>query len=289
MHVTKELIERHWPLTGVVIKDMPLQGMGGMVGIVEAKESKYTYKIAGHWKTPGNLNRDLSAYDFLNSKGFEHISKLLYTKNSKRFIQVENKLLYLIEFIEGTHPEPTVETWAEIGKITATLHNITGFTFESDYRPKSAVLQAIEKAHQFDFKEEYVALLKKVPSFEHLPMVPIHTEITPSNTIQRPDGKIMIIDWDEVGIGPAVLDLGVGLINKFVTNNFKVRETEAKAYFQAYFSLHPMIDEEKEYIFEAAIYWGLLWVQWFKGEAHKRFEIVKWAIEHKEKIIALYM
>jgi|SRR3989344_3829633 len=103
MKVTKELIEKYWPLTEVVIEKMPRQGMAGQVGIVNAKEGKYTYKIAGSWKTPENINRDLSAYEFLNEKKFPYISTLLQTKDGNRFMLAENRLLYLIKFIEGTH------------------------------------------------------------------------------------------------------------------------------------------------------------------------------------------
>ena len=47
MEVTKEFIEANWPLSDVVVKPMPRQGNGGNVGIIEAREGKFTYKIPG--------------------------------------------------------------------------------------------------------------------------------------------------------------------------------------------------------------------------------------------------
>ena len=287
MEISKELIESNWPLTEVVIEAMPKQGKGGIVGIVVAKEGKFTYKIAGSWKTAKNLDRDLSAYEFLNEKQFPYISELLNTKDNKRFIQIDGKLIYLIKFIEGNHPKSDVSTYAELGKITATLHNIKDFPFESDYRPAFAIPDAIKNADKFSFKDEYIEVLKSIRSFDGLTMVPIHTEITPGNVIQKSDGTIMVIDWDEVGIGPAVLDLGVGLVCHLITNDFKIREDEAKAYFKAYFDLRQMSKEERGYIFDAGIYWATLWVQWF-DDHEARWNVIKWAIKNKDKIEALY-
>jgi len=146
----------------------------------------------------------------------------------------------------------------------------------------------MKNAESYSFKDEYIKLLKLIPSFDHLTMVPIHTEITHGNTIQRPDRSIMVIDWDEVRTGPAVLDLGVGLINHLVTDTHTIREAEARAYFQAYFAIMSMSEEDKEYIFWAAIYWALLWIQWFKDEQIPRLNKVKWALENKNKITGLY-
>jgi len=288
MEITKELIEANWPLTQVVIKPMPLPGKGGTVGIVEAKEGKYTCKIPGSWKTPINLDRDLDAFDFLHNKNFQYISKLLRTKDAKKFIKIGDKLIYLMEFIEGNHPEWwNTSTFSTIGKITAELHSIQGFPFESDYRPDIAISQAIEKAHKFSFKDEYIEVLKSVRPFDNLTKVLMHTEITPRNIIQKSDGSMILIDWDEVGIGPAVLDLGVSLINHFITEeDLAIRRIDAEAYYQSYFALRPMSPEEKTYIFDSGVYWACLWVEF--GDIEKRWNKIKWAIENKEKIKALY-
>ena len=291
MNVTKEFIEKHWPLTDVVIHNMPKQGMAGHVGIIAAREGKYTYKIPGPWKTPENFNRDLSAYEFLNQKQFPYISKLLHTREGERYVKSEGKFLCLIEYIEGDHPAWSAETYSELGKIVATLHSIKDFPFYSDYKPSSAIKQRIETIDKedFDFKDELVKIISSVKSFEgqNLTMVPIHTEITPGNVIQQPDGKIMVIDWDEVGTGAAVVDLGVGLINHMITEDLEIKEDWIKAYYSAYFALRPMSDREKEFIWEAAVYWACLWVGY--GNTEKRWKKILWALENKDKITSHYI
>src|SRR3989338_7922002 len=256
MEITNTLIEKYWPLTDVAVKAMPKQGLGGSVGIIESHEGKYTYKISGSWKTAEKLERDLSAYEFLNNKNFPYISQLLRTKNNEKFIKIDNDLIYLIKYIEGDHPSLTPQTYLELGQIVAELHAIENFPFETDYKPIDAIPPLIQNAEKFIFKDEYINILKSIPDFTKLSIVPIHTEITPGNVIQSPNGKITVIDWDEAGLGPAVLDLGVGLINHFITEDLEILEDNAHAYYRKYFSLRKMSEVEKKYIYDAGLFWA---------------------------------
>ncbi len=286
MEITTTIIEQHWPLSGVTIEKMPKQGMGGQVGIIVSDQGKFTYKIAGSWKKPANLERDLVVYEFLNQKSFPNISTLLKTRTDERFVALGEKLLYLIAYVEGEHPAQITQTYAELGKITSALHSIKDFPFETDYRPATAVPDLIANSSQFIFQDEYCGILKSIRSFKDLPLVPIHTEITPGNVIQQSDGKIIVIDWDEAGLGPAVLDLGVALINHFVTEDLEILEVEAKAYYFNYFTLRPMKTEERSYVWDAALFWACSWITY--GNQEKRWERIKWAINNREKLESFY-
>ena len=287
MDITDTLIEEHWPLTDISIKTISTQGLGGSVGIVESREGKYTYKISGSWKTAKKLDRDLSAYEFLNNKNFPYISRLLKTKTGERFVEIENNLIYLIEYIDGSHPDLTAQTYTELGKIVADLHSIEDFPFETDYKPADVIPSLIQNAAKYAFKDDCISILKSIPDFTQLPIVPIHTEITPGNVIQSSNGRITVIDWDEVGLGPAVLDLGVGLINHFITEDLEILEDNATAYYRSYFSQREMNDLEKKYIYDASLFWACCWVPY--GDTNKRWERIKWAVENRNKIECLYL
>lgn len=283
---TPTFFEKNWHLTNVKLKPITKPGMVGQVGIVIAKEGKYTYKTSGYWKTSKNLDRDLKAYEFLNKKSFPYISQILKTRKEKRFTSYNGKLVYLIKHIEGKHPGFTPKTYSELGKIVAKLHAVKDFPFESDYKPAKVIPQLIENAKKYPFKDEYISILQSIPKFTHLPITAIHTEITPGNVIQTPEGKIMVIDWDEVGSGPRVLDLGVSLINHFVTEDLKILEKNAKAYYKSYFSIVKMKDSEKRYIYDTALFWACCWISY--GNLNKRWKRIKWAIENKERLVSLY-
>lgn len=287
MEVTATLIEKYWPLTNIEIEAMPSQGMAGQVGIVTANEGKFTFKIAGSWKTSEKLNRDLSAYEFLNRKNFKYISQVLNTRDDKRFIEENGKLMYLLKFIEGEHPAFLPATYESIGKITAELHSIENFPFESDYKPTAALPDLIKNAEKYSFKNDYISILEKLPDFTKLSIVPIHTEITPGNLIQTPNGNMVVIDWDEVGLGPAVLDLGVSLINHFITEDLTILDENAQAYYRSYFSTRKMDNNEKKFIFDAALFWACAWITY--GDMNKRWERIKWALKNRKKIENLYI
>ncbi len=287
MQVTKELIENNWPLTEVEIHSIPEQGMGGMVGIVVAREGKFTYKIAGSWKTAENLDRDLGAYDFLRDQGFEHITTLLKAKDNKKLVVVEDKLIYLLAFIEGDRPQPTPETYSKIGGITAKLHSIKNFPFGTDLKPADVIPDLIKNAEKQSYKNEYVAILGTLPNFEKYPKTLIHTDLSSGNFIESPDGQLFIIDWDEVGIGPTVLDLGVPLLNDFVTEDLEVMEENAKAYYQSYFTGRGMSREEKEGIYYAGLFWMCMYIQY--GDNFKRWNRIKWALANRARIEGLFL
>jgi Ser/Thr protein kinase RdoA (MazF antagonist) len=284
--ITKDVVEDNWPLTDVTIEVMPTQGNGGVVGIVRAEEGSFTYKIPGPWKTAITLERDLEVYGFLIENGFTHVPQLLKTRENKKFVSVEDKLVFLYKYVEGDAPLPTPETYKELAKILAELHSIKDFPFESDYKPAEAILELIQGADKFEFKDEYITILKSIPSFTHLPLVPIHTELTPQNCIVTKSGNIVALDWDEAGLGHAVMDLGVGLINHFITEDLEFKNENATSYYQTYFTLHPMPEVEKEYIYHAGLFWACAWVGY--GDTPKRWERIKWAIANKAEVTSLY-
>ena len=135
--LTKELIEQNWPLTGVQIGELLRRSGGSRVGIIESNEGRYIYKIAHTWKTSTTIERDLTAFDFLNSVGFKHISRLLKTKRNKSHVVMNNdKLIYLIEYVKGDHPNSSVATYSELGRITGVLHSIQGCLLYTSPSPR---------------------------------------------------------------------------------------------------------------------------------------------------------
>lgn len=266
-------------MRNVVVRTMPKQGLGGTVGIVEADEGRFTYKVAGPWKKAEKLDRDLSAFEFLNGQGFPYISQLLKTTDDRRFLKIDDELVYLIKYVEGGHPSATTETYGQLGVITAALHAIKDFPFETDYKPADALPDMMKRAETYTFGEEYRRVLLALPDFTKLTIVPIHTEITVSNVIQAENGAITVIDWDEVGLGPAVLDLGVAVINNFITEDLEVLGANARAYYDAYFSRQAMSEAEKKYIFDAGVFWACSVIPY--GDADKRWKRIKWALENR--------
>ncbi|MEK7585227.1 MAG: aminoglycoside phosphotransferase family protein, partial [Patescibacteria group bacterium] len=198
--LTKDLIEQNWPIDGVRIGELLRKSGGSRVGIIESDHGRYIYKIAHTWKTSTTIERDLTTFDFLNDVGFNHISRLLKTKNGKAFVTINNnQLIYLIEYIDGVHPDNSAKTYGELGRITGVLHKVANFPFETDFNADIVVQDLKKNSGNFEFGEEYLKVVGNLPSFQGLPKTLIHTDISPTNTIQNKEGDFIVIDWDEAG------------------------------------------------------------------------------------------
>ncbi len=280
----KAFIEKNWPLTRVKVGEA--LGENNNLGIIESAEGKYVYKIARDWKTHEAVERDLSVFDFLNSIGFPHISRYLKTISGKGVVVVGNDLIYLIEYIEGTHPKASPETYAELGRITGLLHGIKDFPFETDFDADVIIEDLKETSKQFEFGKEYLKVVESLPSFHDLPKSLIHGDISPLNTIKKADETFILLDWDEAGIGTRILDIGHPLINQFISEDLEFFEDNARAFYKAYLKEQELSDEEMNRVFDSGMFWACMYIIY--GDTAKRWKRIQWAIENKsvlEKLI----
>jgi Ser/Thr protein kinase RdoA (MazF antagonist) len=286
MELTKDFIEQNWSLTEVEVGKI-LNNSGGarIVGLLESQQGKYIYKIADEWKTEKSLARDLSSFDFLNDYGFKHISSLLKTKTGKTFIKNEGKFVYLMEYVEGHNPEPTPTTFAELGKITALLHKVENFPFQTDFDADVVVEELKKNSGDYAFGEEYLRIVNSLSTFKNLPKTPIHTDISPGNSIQKKDGTIILLDWDDVGVGVSVLDVGQPMINHFISEDLEFFKESARSFYKAYFNERKLTDEEMKVIFDAGLFYALMYIIY--GDMEKRWRRIKWAIKNRETLESL--
>lgn len=278
--LTKDLIEQNWPLAQVRICEVLRKSGGSKTGIVESGEGKYIYKIAHDWKTSQTLERDLTAFDFLNAVGFKHISRLLKTKKGKRFVGTDEKLIYLLEYIKGENPISSLATYGELGRIMGILHKIQNFPFQTDFNADIVIADLKKNAKKFEFGREYLEVVSKLPSFQNLPKTLIHTDIAPTNTIKNKDGVFILVDWDEAGIGTTVLDVGQPLINQFISEDLEFYEDIATAFYKAYFKERKLTNKEMNYIFDAGMFWACMYIIY--GNTAKRWQRIKWSIENRK-------
>lgn len=216
----------------------------------------------------------------LNSIGFEHISQILQTNDGKNFIKIDdNKLLYLIKYIEGKHPDPTIETYKELGRITGILHKVKNFPFKTDFDADIVIMDLKKNADKFKFGKEYHEILNNLPSFQNLPQTLIHTDVSLSNTIVNENGTFILIDWDEAGIGTTVLDAGHPLINQFISEDLDVSENNIQAFYRSYFQINKLSNNEMKYIFNAGLFWACMYITY--GNTHKRWQRIQWANKNR--------
>ncbi len=281
MQLTTDFFQEHWPISNISIGDILKTTEGGReVGIVNSDEGTFVYKVADEWKTIEALNRDLLAFELLPQKGFTHIPRLLKTKDGNTHARIENRCVYLLEYVGEKKPDPTVETYAKLGEITAELHQIQNYPHKTDFHPAPIIAKdLVTIADRLPFRDEYVKLVRSLPTFDALPQALIHTDISPGNAIEKENGDLVFIDWDDVGVGIRMLDIAFPLIQQFVSEDGEFFEENARAFYAAYCSKVKLTADEMNNLFPAALFIALMYIIY--GDTEKRWKRILWAIENR--------
>ena len=283
MDITKELIEQCWPLTNVVINETLQDAGTRIVKRITATEGKFVYKVMDNWYTKEALTERLKIFDFLKEKNFKNAQTLLKTKDGARFQEINDKFVLVLKYIEGAEPPKTKENYKQLGEIMGTLNNFTDYTY-----PCLIPVDAIRPTFATDIapklnppiQEEFLTVANNLPDIDLLPNSLIHFEIMLGrNNIQKPDGTIVFLDWDEAGKGATVLDPGYMLINGFVSLDLKFDKKNAKTFYSSYLATHILTQEEKGKLFDASLFHALRYIVY---DPEKRWQRIKWAIDNRK-------
>jgi YD repeat-containing protein len=102
------------------------------------------------------------------------------------------------------------------------------------------------------------------------------------DAIQKADGTIVAVDWDEAGMGTRVFDPGGSLISGFLSEDLAFDEDGARAFYEGYRSRVHLSDTETVAVFDASLFHALRAVRWANPEA--RLRRIMWAIEHRARL-----
>lgn len=284
--ITKQLIESNWPLNNVEIgKVIQQKGQRAVYDIVST-EGNFVIKIVDESKNGDDLQKELTVFDFLPANGFSCVPKLLKNKVGNSFVEKDGKFFVIMEKIEGKHPEPNPKTYAKLGELTAKLHLVKNYPYKTSFIFASELPKLVENAKRYSFGEEYLKLVNSLPNFDIFSHSLIHTDIAPLNVMEKENGDIIILDWDDTGMGVTLFDLGFPLIQQFVweDKNFFDKES-AKAFYDNYFTVKKLPKEEKDQIFNAALFYALMYLPWENCDnAWKRIQL---ALSKKDEILSV--
>lgn len=213
-------------------------------------------------KRKGVSQASLAVPHFLKQQGIEQIVAPIPTKNGELSIQREGFTLILYPFIEGDSGMKlglSDKHWREYGEVLKAMHNIqvpeqlaallpkeTFIPKQDDLLPtvwKAAIHQRFDLPCQQKLAEFIVIHLSEIFSFKRrgrelgqmlqakkLPFVLTHADIHTANIMIGTDGKLHVVDWDEVQLAPKERDL------MFLTGNSIDGRTKAQEalFFEGY-------------------------------------------------------
>lgn len=284
--ITETNVSDTWPLSGV--NDIHLLKQSGKRRVfrLNSEQGKYIVKIADSSKDREKIIKDTEILRFFEAASYP-APRLLQTRKGDNFIEDDEGFIYSISFIEGSEPEKNIANYAQLGEITARLHAVDGYKTSTDFTAITEIPRMLARANKFNVDSRYAELVNLLPDFEPLPQCLIHTDIGSHNSIQQSDGQIILVDWDDAGIGTRILDLGFPLICDFMTNELVFEEDRAKAFYQAYSSRIELTDTEKKYLFDAGMFYALSYTIFDdSGFVEGQWRKVLAALEMKDEILA---
>lgn len=280
----EEILERLWNLNNVKFEKELQKVEGREVHKISSDEGIFILKILTSDKKQNDLDKDTFIFDYLKDKEFENISRIIKSKNDNNYEKIDNRFGYILEYVEGKNPEKTKETYKKLAEILAKLHNISfeDYKYKSNWSIESEMPWIEEKAKELPFGEEYIKLFKQLPDFSKLPKSIIHTDVHPGNSIQKSDDEIILIDWDDVGIGTTILDLGFFITQQFLGQDLSFDKESAKLFFDAYLSKRTLIETEKKYLIDAGLFYSLVHLPF--GNIDNNWKMIQHVIKHKGRL-----
>ncbi len=282
--VDPNYIAKHWPLDDVRLGPILREFDHRRVQVVLAGEGRYVLKTTSQWRDDLDAANHLSLPGYLAKEGFVHAPALLSTRAGRLFEPLGSQHVYLLEYVSGREPDPSPASYARIGAMMASLHTVAGYAHPYLFTFEEVLPEFYEIARHLPFADEYLEIVRSWPDFDALPHTIIHGEII-GNTLQSDDGRLVILDWDEAGIGARVFDIGHPLIGVFVGQDLQVRWDLMAAFYRGYLAHIRITDIELQHILDAALFYALRYIIW--GDITKRWRRILWALDHRDELGAV--
>lgn len=268
-------LRRHWGLA-VQHEELLQEGNGRRVWRVVTATDEVVVKEAAA-PPPG-----LDAMAQLAELGIPHVPALLRTTAGETCVVDEGRCLWAMDWVAGVEPPDTPTTHRELGRIAARINAVEGIG-----RPRSQQIPDViaDLRSRTAPGPEYVDLVQGLAVLEGQPEALVHGEINRANARLRADGRIVVLDWDDLGLGVRWLEPGYPLIHVFVSEDLVLDRASAAAYYSAYTAGRGFSDESAELVFAAATLQALRYLPW--GDSAARWRRLLWAVDHRDVLVSL--
>lgn len=213
----------------------------------------------------------------------DHLPRLRPTTKGSLAVHRPDLRVTVMEDIPGGPPPDTARTWAALGSILAQLHALTPVSRPFAIPVQAAIEDLATQSAAYDFGVEFRAVLPRAADIDAGATATIHGEVNLGNCLARPDGTIVLVDWDQAGYGRTALDLGYPLVCVFLTEDLDWRSPMAAAFYQAYQEHRPLPDAEQ--LFDAALFHAMRYLAF--DHVDRRWRRIQHAVRHKAALMSV--
>ena len=287
VHIPAALFEELWPLSHVKVGPVLTLRGSRLTCALLADEGHFIYKIVTRGMAESEVFQDTAAFDLLPRFGFRHLPGLLKTRAGANYAETQERLVYVMHFVEGQTKGRSPRKWAQLADIAVKLHAITDYPYSSPITIESEFAKLRECSALLPHARDLSEVIDQLPRFEGLSQSVIHTDLMLHNTILKPNNELVLVDWECVGIGPTVMDLGYPLLRDFtdVDDGTVFLRGRARAFFSTYFAKRSLPELDKSLIFDVGLL-NLLGTSRY-GDPPRTRQHVLYALKNRELLTSV--
>lgn len=265
---------------------------GRSVDLISTEQGDFILKGFNTDISEEQIKKYTLALQYLNNKNIKLSPKIIENQNKQLFSKFCDRYAYLMEYVDGRQLNEVSEDEYVLGQAAAALHTYDDYSIDSELNINTRIENMYQRFYEYPFKKEYDKLIESLSNFDDYKKAFIHTDIGPHNAILSKEGNVIFIDFDDAGRGSIFIDAGYPLITQFVryqkTGELKFDYYNAKAFYDGYFSKQKPDLQEKELIFDGAVFMQLMYMPCYGEEGViPMWEILNFALKNKDKIMSV--
>lgn len=277
----------HWNITDFSVADRYHEQTERILYRIETAERDYFLRGIPQEKREETVRGNVLAHSYLGNE--QHMAPMIFPADEgKSYISEGGHLFYLTEYIDGNNLDETEADEYALGKLTAKLHGLKGYTYPTGLNSDKSRFYGwfAEKP----FKAEFDRILDGLPDFSKQEQCFIHSDLGPHNAMRRKNGEVVFIDLDDAGIGPKYLDLGWAFIMQFVdfdhqTEEMRYRFDLAVSFLRGYYGERTLSRNEYDMIWQGAVFMHISYMHTYGPYAvDSLWKILQYGMARKEEL-----
>ena len=267
--------------------------------LVESDHGPLVLRLHGPERAQSQAG-EVSVLRFLEEAGYP-APRLLTAQDGQAITRWDEKTGYVTTFVLGEPPKPGIESPRKLGQATGRLHALntegarlpeTHFTIAAE-KENFSQLDADSAVRAWkgyaEIRDQLVPAWESLPDLGDMPQTLLHTDVLFENSIQTPAGDIVLIDWDDVGIGPAIQDIGYFLAESALPPDGGEHRIEIiRAFLDGYQAAWPLSLEERDRLPDAILFGALVYVllPWESKISETIWRRARYFLDHRDQITA---
>ena len=239
--------------TPLKLEEVP-GGFGNSNFKLTTTDGAFLLKICDE-KDPAELQMQISLLQHLYKHAYPTVYPIL-TKDQKPITHETVGSVMLYPFLQGTVPQSSPRTLAQLGKALAQLHHIPPIDGLPPFAMGiSQMLPFFKEVQGTQFAAHpFVELLKsqlesmKPQLSASLPMGLLHGDLFLDNTLFNGDQMVAILDFEEGCYDVLLIDVGMTLIGCCYTPAHELNLEAAHRFLDAYNAVRPLTAREWEHL-----------------------------------------